>query len=244
MQNSPLIIGGIELTDFEVPQTVSFGGRQRLKVHSLAGGRRIIERLGSDDNDIQFRGIFSGSNAEARAQALDQLRISGETVWLTWMGFRRQVIVRTFIAVYHNPWWISYRTNCIVVNQVYVAYGNTAKIASAIASDMTVALLASGGTFPALGGLQALLSGNNALLPGTLPQAQAMTAIQSTLSGVVSQIALNSDAIMHPIACTDNAERLPGQFLAKVTCAGSLASAVIVKAYLGRVGISLMGGSA
>jgi hypothetical protein len=73
-------LGSIDLQDFEVPQSVRFGGRHRLNVHVLAGGRRIVERLGPDDTEIQFRGTFSGPAAESRARAFDNVRLSGEIV--------------------------------------------------------------------------------------------------------------------------------------------------------------------
>ena len=117
MQNSPIRLGLIDLRDFEIPQSVRFGGRHRLSVHVLAGGRRIVERLGPDDDEIEFQGTFSGPTAEARARAFDQLRVSGEIVWLTWESFRRQIIVRRFIAEFHNPWWIPYRISCVALNR-------------------------------------------------------------------------------------------------------------------------------
>lgn len=67
-------IGPIDLYDFEVPPSISFGGCHRLAVHKLASGERLIEPLGPDDDDIQFQGVFSGPDAELRARALDVLR--------------------------------------------------------------------------------------------------------------------------------------------------------------------------
>ena len=47
-------IGSITLRDFEVPSIVRFGGMQRLVEHRLGGGGRVIDALGSDDDDISF----------------------------------------------------------------------------------------------------------------------------------------------------------------------------------------------
>src|ERR1700722_8425959 len=121
-------LGSIDLQDFEVPQSVRFGGRHRLNVHVLAGGRRIVERLGPDDTEIQFRGTFSGPAAESRARAFDNVRLSGEIVWLTWDSFRRQVIIKSFIADYHSPWWISYQISCVVAHQVRIGSAESASI--------------------------------------------------------------------------------------------------------------------
>ena len=94
MTNSPIQIGPINLQDFEVPTSVRFGGRQRLAVHRLAGGHRIVEKLGPDDDEITFKGTFSGPNAKSRVRTFDDLRLSGAIVWLTWESFKRRVVVR------------------------------------------------------------------------------------------------------------------------------------------------------
>jgi hypothetical protein len=117
VQNSPIRIGPIDLQEFEVPQSLRFGGRHRLVIHTLAGGQRIVERLGPDDSEIQFRGTFSGPFAEARARTFDNLRVSGGIVWLTWESFRRRIIINSFIAYYQTRWWIPYQISCVVVDQ-------------------------------------------------------------------------------------------------------------------------------
>jgi len=113
LQKSPIQLGSINLQDFEIPQTLRFGGRHRLTVHSLANGRRIVERLGPDDDEIRFQGSFSGPTAEGRARAVDNLRLSGEIVWLTWESFRRLTIVKSFTADYQLRRRPS-DTNCIL----------------------------------------------------------------------------------------------------------------------------------
>src|SRR6476620_7719754 len=117
MQTSPIQIGDIDLQDFEVPPSIRFGGSHRVVIHRLSGGGRVLERLGPDDGDIYFSGTFSGLYAEARMRAMDSLRLTGEVVWLTWDAFRYQVVVRTFTANFHSPWWMSYHVSCVVVQQ-------------------------------------------------------------------------------------------------------------------------------
>ena len=51
----------IVFQDFELPSGINFGGRQRLALHRLPGGSRVIDALGRDDAQISFAGIFTGS---------------------------------------------------------------------------------------------------------------------------------------------------------------------------------------
>jgi hypothetical protein len=117
LSNHAITIGSINLQDFEVPTSIHFGGRQRLVIHRTSDGTRVIEPLGPDDSEIRFSGIFSGTNAETRARALDNLRLSADAVWLTWQSFRYKIIVGDFAATYQSRWWIPYRLSCVVVHQ-------------------------------------------------------------------------------------------------------------------------------
>src|ERR1700742_4576058 len=110
-------IGPITLSDFEIPQSVTFGGRYRLAIHKSAYGARGLEGLGPDEGDIQFQGIFSGPQAEDRARALNELRLSGDPVWLSWNSFRYQVIISEFSLTYKSTAWILYKATCVIIHQ-------------------------------------------------------------------------------------------------------------------------------
>src|ERR1700752_4015765 len=101
-------IGSIQLSDFEVPPSIKFGGKHRLSVHKSGSGVRVIDTLGPDDSDIQFPGIFSGPQAELRARALNDLRIGGMPVWLSWNTFRYRVLVKAVRLDYRTRAWILY----------------------------------------------------------------------------------------------------------------------------------------
>jgi hypothetical protein len=61
-----ITLGGIVFEAFEVPEQIEFGGRQRMAIHDLPGGGRVIDVLGPTDSDLVFSGIFSGSGAGTR----------------------------------------------------------------------------------------------------------------------------------------------------------------------------------
>jgi hypothetical protein len=236
-------LGSIDLQDFEVPQSVRFGGRHRLNVHVLAGGRRIVERLGPDDTEIQFRGTFSGPAAEFRARAFDNVRLSGEIVWLTWKSFRRQVIIRSFIADYHNPWWIPYQISCVVAHQARVGLAESISIAALLSADLSSAMSAAAGSTLSLTPIQAALSTANALTAGTADQSQAIAAVGSTIMDIEQQIGQQSSTLITPIPSSTGLADLGQAYGAKVSCAASLASSVNVGSYIGRIAVNIAGSS-
>jgi hypothetical protein len=241
LQNSPVQLGSINLQDFEVPQSVQFGGRHRLAVHTLAGGRRIVERLGPDDGDIQFRGIFSGPAAESRARAFDNLRVSGEIVWLTWESFRRRVIVESFTADYQSPWWIAYQIRCVVVHQTRITAFQQTGLAVILAADLGSAISAAAGTTISLAAVQAALSGANVSTTGTSEQLRAIGAVGYTTGLINQQIEDQSATLTTPIPANVSVANLGSMFASKVSCAASLAAGVNVGSYIGRIGANIGG---
>lgn len=112
---APLILGPIALHGFEVPETITIGGAQRLAIHRLPGGARVIDALGPDDADIVWSGIASGPEAAARIRTLDTLRRAGLPLPLAWDANAYTVVVSNFEADTVNPYWIPYRISCAVL---------------------------------------------------------------------------------------------------------------------------------
>jgi hypothetical protein len=241
LHNSPIRLGPINLRDFEIPHSVRFGGRQRLTVHTLAGGRRIVERLGPDDSEIQFEGIFSGPAAVARAQAFDTLRLSGQSVWLTWESFRRQVIVKSFVADYHSPWWIPYQVSCVVVHQARIAAAQASNVIALLSADLSAAMSAAAGSTISLTSLRTVLSNSNAATIGTADQIQASTTVRSTLTAINAQMDQQSATLISPIAPGTNPSDLGQMYISRLTCAASLAALVNMRSYIGRIGANIAG---
>lgn len=116
MSDSFLSLGPISFKRLEVPEQITFGGRQRLVTHRLADSSRIVDSLGPDEADIRFGGIISGTHAATRAQQLDMLRAMGVTLTLRWDSFLYLVIIKSFAANYHSTNWIPYSVTCSVVS--------------------------------------------------------------------------------------------------------------------------------
>jgi hypothetical protein len=236
LPDSSISIGTIDLQDFEVPSSVRFGGRQRLAVHRLSDGRRIVESLGPDDGEISFHGTASGADADSRVRGINRLRLSGEAVWLTWESFRYRVVIKSLVMEYQSPWWIPFRVSCVVVDQEGTSANAGSALWAMISADLGSAISAVGDQSTDLGALQAVLSGNNVMTAGTFDRGQAINSVEATLVPIRSQISQASAALTSP------GERFGGYssaFAASVASAGSLATAVNVSAYVGRIGTLL-----
>jgi hypothetical protein len=189
MSNTCLQLGPVAFRDFEVPAKINFGGHQRLVVHTLAGGRRVVDAIGPDDADVEFSGILSGPEATERAILLDSLRVSGSILSLRWDKFLFSVIVRTFRAEFQNNFWISFDICCTVVNgsqldnSVLPTTGSTL-----IRSDVqSLSLL---GTINGIdsSSAQIIVEAPNSCTQGTAASLAALTAANTALASVKTRL--------------------------------------------------------
>ncbi len=116
-----LTLGPIVFGSFEVPQSITLGGRQRLAVHQLPGGGRVVDAMGADDAELAWSGILSGPEASGRARALDRLRRGGLAWPLAWDGWRFTAIVSRFEADSSDPFWMPYRLSACVLAEGDIA---------------------------------------------------------------------------------------------------------------------------
>jgi hypothetical protein len=128
MSSVVITLGGVTFQDFEVPEKIRLGGAQRLAMHPLIGGGRVVDALGGEPGTIAFSGMFSGGDAAARAQTLDAATALGAQLPLFWDSFFYTVIIRKFQADYEKLWWIPFSISCAVV------FDPAAELASVIGS--------------------------------------------------------------------------------------------------------------
>ncbi|MGN6536407.1 MAG: hypothetical protein ACTHKQ_11850 [Mesorhizobium sp.] len=110
-----VVIGGIVLQDWEIPEHINFGGAQKLVVHKLIGGTRVVDAMGPDSSDVTWSGRFRGPDAMGRAQALDAMRAAGAQVPLFYLSTFLDVVVTTFHAEPERLYEIPYTITCTVV---------------------------------------------------------------------------------------------------------------------------------
>ena len=133
-----LTLGDFEFGRFEVPEKIGFGGDQALVAHKLVGGTRIIDAMGRDDAPLEWSGMFLGENALVRARHIDQLRIAGAPLTLSWSEFSYSVIIQSYRPDFSRYYEIPYRISCMVIEDLTspVTADGTEGVDDAINEDM------------------------------------------------------------------------------------------------------------
>jgi hypothetical protein len=88
-QDQTILLGDFVFDGWEVPEKITWGGAQRVNVHKMIGGERVIDSMGPDNADISWSGIFLSPDASLRADQLDQMRKNGELLDLVFAGRER-----------------------------------------------------------------------------------------------------------------------------------------------------------
>ena len=232
MAEGALLLGPILFQEFELPERVRWGGRQQLTVHRLPGGVRVIDSLGRDETDIVWSGVFSGSDAAARARALDFMRAEGGSWALTWDGFFYTVVIACFDADYTHPNWLPYRITCTVVRDEAAPVVEAAvSLATSVLGDLVTAQgLGGGGAFGAaissLGATQATQPGSSAYVSASAALVEASQQVDTHIAATEGQLGAVS---------ISDAEGLNST--AGLT--GQLAALTAARGYVGRAGANL-----
>ena len=225
MSDFSLTLGPVAFAGFELPSSITLGGRQRLAVHKLPGGLRIIDALGADPADLAWSGIFTGPDAADRARILDALRVAGFELLLAWDAFLYTVVIESFQADYRSPWWIPYRLTCSVLRDEAATLVTAAlSLAPAIAADLVAA-----GSFAVVAA--AAVAAPGATTAGTVPYAAATASLASTVSSLDGQVAAAEPGIQ--------AADVPSAALA----CGRLAQLTAARAYTARAARNLAAAS-
>ena len=245
MADIALLLGPVVFQDFEVPGRVSFGGAQRLAVHRLLGGTRVIDALGRDDAEVRFQGIFSGQDATLRARMLDELRTTGTPLPLTWAVFYYTVVLTRCEAEYQNGWWIPFSIGCTVLRDEAAALVDTTlSLVDSVTSDVAAAIAVSTGSGLDLSSMQSAVSAPNATVRGTSDFVGAqvsLAAAQNAVSG-----AMNSTGLVLSSAEFGSALSAPAGIAAlggAVSSAQQLASLATTQGYVGRTAVNLANAS-
>lgn len=110
-----LIVGDIEFTGLEVPESLTVGAKQQLVVHKLVGGRRVVDVLGVDYDDLSWSGWMFGPTAGARTTALESLRDTGATLTFNMDGYYFSVVVANFKSRFEHLYRRNYTIDLVVV---------------------------------------------------------------------------------------------------------------------------------
>jgi hypothetical protein len=245
MSDVALLLGPVVFQDFEVPSGINFGGGQRLAVHRLPGGARVIDALGRDDAQISFSGIFTGPDATLRARSLDELRVAGLPLPLTWDVFFYTVMISVFHADYRNRWWIPYRLVCTVVQDEASGLQHLAgSLIAAVIEDIGAATAYASAGGVDLSPLQTALVTPGAATRGTA----AYTSSQSYLTDARSSLNTSIDAAGARLTGIDlegagSAQAGVAALSTASDAAGQLSALVTAEAYVNRAATNLTNAS-
>ena len=148
-----LTLGAVMFNGMELPSQMPFGGAQKLNVHRLPGGGRVIDAMGSDDPDVAWAGHFIGASAVSRARTLDAMRAAGTQFTLSWSDFRRQAVISSFTPDWSaNGNLLPYSITLVLLPDATPATASTSQAAStqlltgaddpALEADLAAALYA------------------------------------------------------------------------------------------------------
>jgi hypothetical protein len=246
MSDVMLTLGPVLFSGFEIPPFLSFGGAQRLAVHRLPGGARVIDAMGRDDATISWSGIFTGAQASERALLLDTLRGAGLTLPLSWDVFYYSVVISEFTAEYQAGWWIPYRLSCTVVqDEVQLAEGLIATLAGQAGNDLASAAALGGASGINFAGAEGALAAPDATTLGTGAYLGAQTAVsglQNSISGGMGQAATALASTATPLAGS-NALAGVSALSSATSAAGTLAGLAAAQGYVGRTATNLSNAS-
>ena len=110
-----LKLGDFTFTNMGIPNKIPLGGEQRLVIHELVGGTRIVDAMGKSFDPIKWTGLLMGTDALANAKFLDQVRKQGKALPLFWSSLNYTVIIQQFLFDYEREYQIPYIITCVVI---------------------------------------------------------------------------------------------------------------------------------
>ena len=108
-------LGDFVFTNLEIPPSIPLGGTQALAVHNMVGGLRNVDAMGPIEAPLEWVGLFFGENALDRAKYLDNLRVKGKPLSLTWSDLDFIVVIDKFVFNFDREWQIPYSISCVVI---------------------------------------------------------------------------------------------------------------------------------
>lgn len=188
MAKTTLQLGDFVFAAYEIPESINFGGAQKLVAHKLPGGKRVVQSMGRDDAPLAWSGLFTGQNATARAKYLDYLRAAGKPLTLTWSSFKYSVVIEDFNAKYEREWQIPYSISCMVVADL------ASPVKQPVESGYEKAIWGDNDTAQALGAqigdgpLSSLLSMMDSAIKGVSSFANLATSTMNSILGPVAAV--------------------------------------------------------
>lgn len=137
MVDTVITLGGFEFRNIEIPQSINFGGDQKLSVHELIGGQRVVDAMGPSDVDLSWEGLITGPDALQRALQLDGMRIAGQLLPFSVFNLKYNVFIATFSYSPERFYQVRYTITLKVVQDFYSAnLKNVVSFTNSITTDV------------------------------------------------------------------------------------------------------------
>ncbi|MEW1780579.1 hypothetical protein AB0305_00120 [Arthrobacter sp. NPDC080086] len=190
-----------QFKDLEIPETISFGGTQKLAMHDLVGGTRVIDSMGAFCAPVEWSGWLLGTEALARARELDDLRVSGKELVLQWSEICYIVVIREFRADFQRTYKIPYKISCEVSSDMskYTMPDEGTGIDGLVKSD--AAAMTDMASSIGDGTLSSLIDSANSAIDTV---ASFANAAQSTLSNVLQKVTAVRDRAQTLVASANS----------------------------------------
>lgn len=201
MPDFALKLGNFQFKDLEVPESIPFGGTQKLAMHDLVGGTRVIDSMGAFCGPVEWSGWLLGKDALARARQLDDLRERGASLLLQWSEIYYAIVIRDFRADFQRAYKIPYKIVCEVASDLSKFAGSDAgqSIDRQIKSD--AAAVTDMGSAIGDGALSGLIDSANSAIDTV---ASFANAAQSTLSNVLQKVTAVRDRAQALVASANS----------------------------------------
>ncbi|MDR7257778.1 nucleoid-associated protein YgaU [Sphingomonas sp. BE270] len=186
MSDTTVQLGDFVFGRFETPEMIPFGGDQKLIVHELVGGRRVIDAMGEVPLALEWSGFLIGASALDRALYLDGMRKAGLSQALTWSELSYSVVVKSLRCEFVRSYRIPYHITC------EVSADNTAPITTITLPSFEQAVADDEAKAAEL----AATLGNGSLISAVSSISSALAAINNGVGA--AQSAINS--VLLPIA--------------------------------------------
>lgn len=110
----PLVIGGIELTDFSAPEQLVLGVSQMIAVHNFEGGKRTVQEFGPFPPEvIPIKAIWLRDDAEDQNTLLGNYAVTGQEITMTWGPMNYLGVVHRYIPTHKTEHYIEYQLDFI-----------------------------------------------------------------------------------------------------------------------------------
>lgn len=225
-----LALGDFVFGGLEIPESMPFGGAQKLVVHQYPGGARSVQAMGRDDAPIAWSGVLSGATAMARAHYLDTLRAKGGQLTLTYHDFNYTVVIEKFEANLKSSVRIPYSMSVVVVRD------NTSPVTTIVPNDFDAAVRGDNDACQSLGGqigdstLSSLMGTMNTAIAAVSDFAKATTATIQSVVGPVGAVIARTNTLIGSSATVVNSVASLGGILPNnpiATQAARMASQVV-----------------